>query len=302
MGLISLEVLLPEIFCPDDSVPINAWGAPPTAAISLVGFKRKRGEPIVFEGETAVGVRLCERTWRYQRVGEDKNLFAARWRLEVSVDRNPEVPLTAGSVVIVAQKPYGNGWVQSARLNGYVKESGRIAGKIPADIGNDIDHVQWLERNITIDPWENSERYVAGISRPHGYRADDPRNESGDFIFGACPDHKDIFEQLFASREIQDLLDMTENNTISFTPPGKSAHLYQEVIDNRFSLMEVAIQQALAGPESLNEWQGRLVADFVSHRYRDHLNNANRKAARFAKANANFAAECERGANIEDSQ
>jgi hypothetical protein len=192
--------------------------------------------------------------------------------------------------------------VQNARLNGYSKKSGRIAGQIPADLGNDIDHVQWLERNITIDPWEQSDRYVAGISRPHGYRADDPRNESGDFIFGACPDHKEIFEELFASQEIRELLQMTENNTISFTFGGKSAHLFEEVIDNRFSLMEMSIQQALAGPESLDDWKGRLVADLVSRRYRDHLNNANREAARFAKVNANFAAECQRVSNDEDSQ
>jgi hypothetical protein len=302
MGLISLEVLLPEIFCPDDSVPIRAWGAPPTSTVSLVGFKKKRGEPIVFEGEAAIGVKLCERTWRYQRAGGDKDLFATRWRLEVSVDKDAEVPLSSGAAIVIAQKPFANGWVQHARLNGYSKKSGRIAGQIPADLGNDIDQVEWLERNITTDPWELSERYVAGISRPHGYRADDPRNQSGDFIFGACPDHKEIFEELFDSREIRELLKMTKKNTISFTFEAKSAHLYEEVIDNRFSLMEVSIQQALAGPESFDDWKGRLVADLVSHRYRDHLNNANREADRLAKANANFAAQFKRETNHEDAQ
>jgi hypothetical protein len=302
MGSISLELLLPEIFCPDDSVPIRAWGLPPTTTASLVGFKKRPGEPIVFEGEAAIGVRLCERTWRYQRAGDDKDLFATRWRLEASVARDAEAPLPVGSAIVIAQKPYANGWVQNARLNRYSHESGRIAGQIPADLGNNIDHVQWLERNITIDPWEQSNRYVAGISRPYGYRADDPRNESGDFIFGACPDHKEIFEELFASQEIQELLQMTENNTISFTFGGKSAYLSEDVIADRFSLMEVSIQQALAGPESLDDWKGRLVADLVSRRYRDHLNNANRQAVRFAKANANFAAERQQVPSDEDPQ
>src|SRR5947207_9184983 len=115
MGSISLEVLLPEIFCPDDSVPIRAWGAPPTSTVSLVGFKRKRGEPIVFEGEAAIGVRLCERTWRYQRAGGNKDLFATGWRLEISVDKDAEVPLPPGSAIVIAQKPYGNRWAQNAR-------------------------------------------------------------------------------------------------------------------------------------------------------------------------------------------
>lgn len=278
----------------------RAWGAPPTTAASLVAFQRKHGEPIVFEGQAAIGVRLCERTWRYQRAGECKDLFATRWRLEVAVDKYTAVPLRVGSSIVVAQKPYSNGWVQNAQLNAYSKKSGRLAGKIPADLGSDVDDVQWLERHIIVDPWEQSERYVAGISAPHGYRADDPRNESGAFIFGACPDHKEIFAELFASQEIQDLLKMTEENTISFTYVGKSAHLYQEVIDNRFSLMEVSIQQALAGPEFLDDWQGRLVADFVSHRYRDHLNNANRRAARFAKTKDDLSAEGQRDISSDD--
>lgn len=259
---------------------MGRWRLPPDAVITLVGFQRKKGDPIVYEGETPVEVRLLERLWRFQKEGDSRELTSCRWRLELVAPVKKGTPSRPGHEAMIAQEPYGNGWTQSAKFKSYSKKGERPAREIPADWKT--DPVDWLERNIELDPWEQSEKYVSGISFPNGYWAEGPRNAAGDFLFGACPDREAITADLFASHEIKNLLAMTENNTIRFAFPGQVPSLEPETIEQGTSMMGLAILQALAGPESLGEWTGRLVADFVSYRYRSHLNNFNRSLVRRA--------------------
>jgi hypothetical protein len=280
MGKISFENLLPEIFRPAHSEPIAAWRLPPATTATLIGFQRKQGEPIVYEGETPINVRLMERLWRFRYKGDATELTSSRWRLEIVVASNANGPLQPGHMLVVAQRPYANGWMQGAKFKKYSKKGERLAGELPAALEEDTDPVDWLERNIELDPWEQDKRYVSGISFPNGYWAINPRNEAGDFLFGACPDRDVLTAELLASSEIKKMLSLTERNKIVFAFPGNTPHLEPETIDERFTLMGLAIQQALAGPASLTDWTGHLVADFVTMRYRDHLNNFNRVVMR----------------------
>src|SRR5579875_1157698 len=273
MGLININDFLPESFRPDDSAPIKAWGLPPRTAVTRSGFVN--GEDLCFEGETRVQVRLCQREWRYQRYGEAREQIAKRWRLELSVGAKKRNTLKPGHDIVIAQKPYGNQWLQFVKLKKYSKKEQPVP-KLPADVPKDADPVEWLESHLEFDPWEQGKRYVAGISFPNGFWNPDFRNTSGDFVFGCCPDKETAIKALLRSRPIKALLEMTRKNRIIFSHEGKNTRLFPEVIEEAEFLMAIAIQQALAGPDSVRNWKGKPVSDYVSEIYRSHLNNLNR--------------------------
>lgn len=250
---------------------------PPSVGITRVDFESDRAEP-VFEDETPMAIRLCERDWRYRRHGEERVRTANRWRLELLVDAKEAEPLKPGHFIVVAQEPYSNQWLQYAKLLRYSKKSERPTPELPADLPPDTDPVDWVERDLRVDPWETSDRYVAGISFPNGFWTAEPRNTAGDLIFGVCPDRDRVIEKLLRSHRIKDLLRATECNAIKFVFPdvGDAPPLDPEVIDEAPALMDNAIQQALAGPAKLDGWKGREVAEWVGMIFRDHLNNRNR--------------------------
>jgi len=281
MAKISLRDLLPERFRPDDSAPVAAWKLPPKSAITRVGFDRQASRKIVYEDESPIQLRLCERNWRYRYAGQTSVESDQRWRLELIVDSKEAGPLEPGHVAVVAQEPHANGWVQYSVFKHYSKKKDRPEPELPANLAKGTDPVDWLESHVKYDPWEQGEKYVAGISFPNGYWAVEPRNAAGDFVFGVCPDRNAIIEELFKSEEIVGLLRSTAANKISFVYHEKvtiAPSLEPEVQEEACSLMGIAIQQALAGPESLRGWKGKLVADRVNQLYCDHLNNHNRAA------------------------
>ena len=156
-----------------------------------------------------------------------------------------------------------------ASFKKYSKNGAGAVVEIPADLPQGPDQIECAEKIAGVDPWESGERHVAGISLPNGYWATEPRNEAGGFLLGACPNRDTGVEALLHSSEIIRLLELTAANQIDFASPvaNVSPKLLPGVIEDRESLMGLAIQQALAGPATLAEWKGKLVAE----RHRSHL-------------------------------
>jgi hypothetical protein len=300
VGVISMEQLLPRhFFRPDDAIPISRLGFPARGKMTRIGFDRKPGQPLRFEGETQVKVRMEERLWRYRvkRTKKDgeKNSNKAnthetrRWRLEILVDARNSDPIQPTHEVVVAQTPYGNGWVQSTTLKKYSKktlEKEEIESKLP-ELDDQDDVESELEAAPVYDPWEKGQYYVAGISYPRGYLRlllSNPRNAEIDYVIGVCPDFKATRDELRMSAKIEDLLEKTRKGTIAFWKPGapdQRPHLYEETKEAAPELMMLSVHQALAGPREFSkEWQGRPVWQLVEHLYCSHLNNHNRKISR----------------------
>jgi hypothetical protein len=303
VGVVSIKQLLPcHIFRPDDAFPISRLGFPAKAKMTRIGFDRHPSQPLSFEGETPVKVRMEERLWRYklkgaERSGERNNnkksiRESRRWRLEILVDARNADPIQPSHQVVVAQTPYGNGWVQSTALKKYTKkalEKEEIESKLPEL--DDLDEVESkLEAAQVYDPWEKGQYYVAGISYPRGYLQlllSNPRNAETDYVIGVCPDFKATRDELRMSAEVEDLLEKTRKGTIAFWKrgaPDQRPHLYEETKEAAPELMMLSVHQALAGPREFSEeWQGRPVWKLVEHLYCSHLNNRNRKNSRIPK-------------------
>jgi hypothetical protein len=285
-----MEQLLPEYFGnPDDSGPISAWGMPPMAALMRVGFERREGSPPVFEGETAAAVRLCERVWRYRQPSSERpEKAASRWRLELAVQVSDAGPLAPHHTAVIAQEPYESTWLQRATFKMYSKKGGdhRKLLEVPKLKEKD-DPIEWLERNLTHDPWEKGESFVAGIGHPKGFRSDNPRNSAGDLIFGACPDFNSLVEEIWKTVEVRRLLDDSRSGRLAFWYRGKvdtPPRLHPEVMEECETLMGYSIEQALAGPrKSAEKWIGQPVTNLVKEIYCGHLNNRNRVVNRQQK-------------------
>ncbi len=300
MGLVSIEQLLPgHIFRPDDAFPISRLGFPARAKMTRIGFDRNPSRPLRFEGETQVKVRMEERLWRYKLNGKERqgeksskkpSIFESRrWRLEILVDARNSDSIQPSHQVVVAQIPYGNGWVQATALKKYTKkilEKEEIESKLPElDEMDDVESK--LEAAQVYDPWEKGAYYVAGISYPRGYLQlllSNPRNAEIDYVIGVCPDFKATRDELRMSGEVEHLLEMTRKGTIAFWKrgaPEQRPRLYDETKDAAPELMMLSVHQALAGPREFSkEWQGQPVWKLVEHLYCNHLNNRNRKNSR----------------------
>jgi hypothetical protein len=270
--------------------------------MTRIGFDRKPGQPLRFEGETSVKVRMEERLWRFkvkQTEGQgQKNRNKAstresrRWRLEILVDARNADSIQASHQVVVAQIPYGNGWVQATALKKYTKktlEKEEIESKLPEL--DELDDVESkLEATQLYDPWEKGQYYVAGISYPRGYLQlllSNPRNVEIDYVLGVCPDFKTTRDELRMSVDVERLLEMTRKGTIAFWKrgsPEQRPRLFEDTKEAAPELMMLSVHQALAGPREFSEkWQGQPVWKLVEHLYCNHLNNRNRKNSRTPK-------------------
>jgi hypothetical protein len=303
VGVVSIKQLLPgSIFRPDDAFPISRLWFPASAKMTRIGFDRKSGHPLKFEGETQVKVRMEERLWRYKLEGTERNgeknsnkasiRESRRWRLEILVDARNSDSIQPSHQVVVAQIPYANGWVQATALKKYTKktlEKEEIESKL-LEL-DDLDDVESkLEAAQVYDPWEKGQYYVAGISYPRGYLKllwSNPRNAEIDYVIGVCPDFKATRDELRMSLEVERLLEMTRKGTIAFWKRGaleQRPHLYDETREAAPELMLLSIHQALAGPREFSkDWQGQPVWKLVERLYCNHLNNRNRKNSRTPK-------------------
>jgi hypothetical protein len=162
-------------------------------------------------------------------------------------------------------------------------DSARSAPVVPK-LDENEHPVDWLERNLKYDPWENGTHYIAGIGFPNGY-LEESRNTTGSFVFGACPDVETLLKDMLGAHKIKDMLRRTEENTIIFWHPDvtNAPRLFQSVIDDAPSLMNRSIYQAMAGPSDDRPWKGRPVSDLVQGIFCGHLNDENRKARRRLK-------------------
>jgi hypothetical protein len=282
MGRISLEELLPKVYRnPDDAGPIGSLGLPRSAKLMLAGFNRKAGEPLCFEAEIDVNFRAVEREWRYEESGGTAERSERTWRFEFAVKKGG--PIKPGHFLVVAQEPYANRWLEHTPFHQFSHrpEEERGLPVVRADeLGPDRDPLAWLDGSVKYDPWETGTRLVAGISHPHGYGGNDPRNAAGDFFLGACPDFDGIAKELMESDKVRDLLRLTEIDKIAYSRfAPQRIPLHADVKEAARELMWISVRQTLAGPrERCREWVGEPVSNWLDLVYQDHLNECNKAA------------------------
>ena len=246
-----------------------------------VGYDGKRANELVYLGETPIRVAWAWRIMDHS-VGERHRW----WRLEVKVaTANHDVQ--PGHHLVAAEHPYANGWSHHVAFKRRSKKGPDQRPTLSETIADPSALIQWIE-NLSCDFWEKGDCLTAGISEPHlphcPGRAIRNTHRLSSLVLGVCHDFGACESALLSSEVVEQLLDQTERNIITFwypkAPVRQRLKLYDTVIAERNQLMSLSIRQALAGPhEESDKWVGKTVTEKVGQVYRDHLNNLNRGEA-----------------------
>lgn len=286
---------LPGVTCQiRDSGTILQMGRLATSSdvsVMRVGFERESRSIPVFEGESSIAMRLCERIWQYRQESEKSSVQSARrWRFEFETPLETSDPIRPGHVMVIAQEPYSEAWLQLAVFRkGFPHSSSGHRIPIVPKLERNENPIDWLEAHEEYDRWGSRSKLVAGISQPSGLSRDSPSNRrAGALILGVCPDVDGIVNEIWHSEGIQSLLNKTHENRIIVSGHLKSTQqLLPEVIDAASAVMGLSIQQALAGPlNSPEQWIGRPVWQLASLIYKNHLSSLDRAARRRSRGGA----------------
>jgi hypothetical protein len=240
----------------------------------------RNGQGLSYLEETPIHVAMA---WRFLEDAEGRR--HNWWRLEVKSEPRDGC-IRSGHQLVVAEHPYGNGWMQHASFKPGSKK-GTLERADAADISfaSVEEAAEWVGA-LNHDYWEKGCCLTAGISQPEiPFDPLEPvRNvqRSGLFVFGICEHLKEAERGLLRDLAIERLLEATERGTLRFWAPGAKLAsvptLLDEVKDDRWSLMGLSIRQALAGPHRHGaRWIGHPVAEKVAQIYREHVNRRNRR-------------------------
>lgn len=274
MGSIDLEyILTPSTEEGDDAYEVSAMPVRRQLSAMRVGHTPSSSKDLVYLEEVPIDFFLvpCAIT--------DANSETYRWlRFEVIVN-NTCKSVARHHELVIAEHPYALKRVHHAAF-----KRGAIHGRQDPDraFATLEEAMQWIDA-LDHDYFYTHKGLIAAISEPHGVMQETdaraPKNAL--FVFGICESFQRYEEALFQTETVRQLLAQTANQTIKFAP---SKHynlppvLPEELAREAYSLMFIAIRQALAGPHQHSEdWIGRPVTDKINHIYRDHLFNGWRR-------------------------
>lgn len=260
--------------CSDDEAEIGSLPMENQMTICL-SEKSPSGEHI-FSREIPAKAILARREFKP---------FKSFFRLEVKVDQhNPDIK--PGDELIVSQFPRSNKWVHFTEFKPSNRHRDRNDGNIPAWIKTSDRLKEFIDNDAPVDYFETGNFLTAGISKPlSGSEHSRQRNmlKNAVYLFGACRDVSRAKEELFASEHIRELLYLTEINKIRYIPSKNMSNfpllprLKDEVIENRFNLMVMAILQALSGPVDSTKYIGTSLCGLVELCYKQLLHFENRR-------------------------
>ena len=279
MGATSFIDLLPGNNDVDAAIDVGALPLQATATAMRVTIQ---DNVAIYSGEEPISVAMAWRIIECRSGGNHK-----WWRFEAKA-RNDKKTAKVGDHLVVAEHPYGNGWVQHAAFKRATK-AGAAEKRELLNVNQSVcdDFIKLIESSET-DLWETGNYLTAGISAPqlpfselHSIRN---VQKTGFFVFGICENFVSLEKKLLTDRAIHELIKDTERGTIKFWATGAKLKsipsLSNDVKEERWSLMLMSIRQALAGPhKDCEQWIDRPVVEKIDQIYRGHINRLNRGSA-----------------------
>jgi hypothetical protein len=245
-------------------------------------------DQIVFGAEEPISV-----AYRWRTITLSGGREQGIWRLEVkdlapasaASDRGEEPPTSSrgrpNDWLVLAEAPYSNCWVGQAAFKRGSQKGGEQRPNVEAD---SLDDALGLLGALSHDLWEKGRRWTAGFTQPQmplssGRAARDP-GKNALWVFGVCGDIDAVVEELAGSRVAAELLDV--DRVFHPGPNGTAVgdDVHPRVLEERNSLLLIAIKQAMAGPTDqawdTDAWIGRPVMELAGRIFRDHLYNRTR--------------------------
>jgi hypothetical protein len=151
------------------------------------------------------------------------------------------------------------------------------------------------------DYWETGSFVTAGISVPPDAHIEARNYSRGDWRFGVCGGVEEAVAALRKDPKVRELQELTEHIALRFSPrlaadkkpiPEEYCNFHNELKEHAPLLLELALRQALAGPEDGAAWHGRPVADLVAEIYKDHMYRVNRQLVDRDKEVSAYLGQC----------
>jgi hypothetical protein len=264
----------------EQSQPIGTLSTQVTCTARRV--RRREDHEIVFGAEEPISVAY---RWRTIKLGDGRE--QGIWRLEVKdlgpsgSEDGPSSGPRPTDWLILAEAPYSNCWVGQAQFK---RGSQKGSDERPNLVASSLDEALGLLAEHSHDLWEKGRRLTAGFTQPHTPFFTDRRvREPGKnalWVFGVCSELDALVQALAGSRTAAALLDVDRvfHPGAGGTPLGDDVH--PRVLEERSSLLLLAIKQAIAGPTDQawdnDAWVDRPVMDLAGRIFRDHLYNRSR--------------------------
>lgn len=206
-----------------------------------------------------------------------------RWnRLAIKV--KSESDLTASKEnLILAEFPYSSlvgFWVPFKKRNhdGVSAINDRLENMF---FNDGLQFIEWMEALPFAYGVSTLNVYTASVFLPNSasvFRQAKSPGKNAALVYGICSDPESMYQALWSSQTVQDLLKYTSDGTLGFTKErDRKVTIKQKVKDISPELMACSIQQAMAGlHEDQTDLKGKPVEFNISYIYRLLINCLNR--------------------------
>ena len=287
MGTIPIELLYePEI--PVKNQPEEIGGFKRALELTAMRVAKRDGE-YIFSGEE--GPIEVYASWP-REIRDSRGKSYRWWRFEVYSEQRA-CPIRGGDDLVMADFPYTNQLVHTAPFRkGYVNYK---PDPTTQTFDSVVEAIAWVS-SLKRDCFYTKAGAVAALSNPGGML--DPTRARNYYlnsrlVLGVCENFEAFAAEIMKSAPVQKLLKQT-NHPIRLGPKvipirrdskkikkkiyPPPIQLLQEVINEKYSFMSIAIRQSLAGPEIDNDtWLGQPVFNKINFIYLDHLYNCWRR-------------------------
>lgn len=274
------------------SFDIQRWRLPPTGT-EAEAFEA--GEISAFAAERPVtAMRVIERGGEFFYGGEVE-VFAATLpralgkhtllRFEIKSRKSEDSPIKNGHHAVLSAHPYSLGWCHIEPFKPPRFESRSNLDTTRAEEGDLAEALAYLAR-LDCDYWETSHFRTAGftnVGQRQSWEGQRDNKRGLLHVLGVCEDANAYQARLMEHPRVLQLLSETEKRTIRIGRPGERVRVHEQVAEEAWELMTLAVWQTLAGPHKDGErWvnEGLPIHKKVDRIYRDLLNARNRSVVK----------------------
>lgn len=252
--------------------------------VTLTRIQDKDGQ--ICYGEEVPAIRTRNDPHEFDFMANDENgptLKTIRWyRLAIKVRSESNLTLTKEHLIL-AEFPYSSlvgFWVPFKERN---REGVSEIYKLMEDrfFNDGLQFIDWMEAlpfdyGVTANKLYTASVFLPKVASVHR-QAKSPGNKAVS-VYGICSDPESIYQTLWNSQTVKDLLKYTVDGTLGFTKNRDSkVPIKQKVKDLAPELMACSIRQAMAGlHKKQKNLRGKSLEINISYIYRGLINCLNR--------------------------
>ena len=257
-----------------NTVPVGTSGMMIAEAMEIgkCEVKDKKSDTVTDE-YCFLGECQFEHMVRTRKIITNQKQFCwTRWEVRIGKQRDYISP---EHYMIISRYPHSCGFVG---MQLFKKPRKVISQSIQKRLNEcaDLDCILKELDSMNVDYWETGKKFTAGFSQGSKEDIDtENRNATSAHIHGICKDAPEVYLELRNHERTHKLIEATHNSKLLLKPVNNRLPvftIFPEVIGKSEDLMDLAIRQAMAGPDrNSQKWINRPVLDWATILYERHI-------------------------------